>query len=904
MKPKKRKEQKQTARMVLRNHDHRDAIFDQKYHNMIYLNKSEKRDEQDHVIEEAYSGYAWIKFPYNSFMTFGPDHVIGWMDADRQFHYASNAGQGIGPNVYSPEADNAYYQFDDFIMRVHRGSNYNDNRGFPFRLFVSRDGVRWHEVQEWTYYNGTKVNWPLGSPGDSVLLSKDLFGVYGLVGLNYKYGDWKRCANNGVCFTRALGAENRYEVLDMFTFSLDDDFKLGVTHLQTTLFQSYSDTYRRTYIYDEDGTTVIGANYYSAEAFIEAVTETGIILKKDIRTATLYGVYDYGRHEDSASKTYNFFHITWDGLWTVKEIRPVESSVKPSYLFNSGLVNYLSDCRHEGTTVTVFLRTQQIEQYKHYVSVVVGYTANDGGHWDYYDLMFWVVNNQFSDTRVKAKVFYRNARFYVLIGSPNVHNSEVKMFTTTNGSSWSEVALPRWVDVPYTSKCGLNTNRNPAYEYLRLAIRPDETSDQDANLYDLYWYDPVKFRSGEINDRFNKFYICFYNAIFGAYFTNVYLATNSESFAWQWQRESTSDVNSIYDIAEEVMDYDYCAPPGGFEGETPDIDNNYIFYIWDATNQEYVLVDRHLSTYSHYTIVLVEELPEVGQIETLYGVPMDINKLNIYEYYIWNGDEFVDVQNLALYSGYTKVVVQSLPYTGALNVIYAVPLDYSAYTSNMYIWNPDLNMFEDLNTTTYDMTGKRYNTVNVRQLPATGRVGLIYISEQKYTPQIVTHEDNTYNYYQWDIINMEYRLVSPIINKAKFNIIEVTVLPPYDPSTHLDNSIWKIPKELDGHDTHDYYRSESELYNFLLSHFDRHAEFLNSKEQLPLVGVMNIYYVVKETPGQFSGKYSVYLWNTLTKDYYVHSQYDYFISDDPSDPKLVRFVDVVIDNVYDTVIGV
>ena len=39
MKPKKRKEQKQTARMVLRNHDHRDAIFDQKYHNMMNVLK-------------------------------------------------------------------------------------------------------------------------------------------------------------------------------------------------------------------------------------------------------------------------------------------------------------------------------------------------------------------------------------------------------------------------------------------------------------------------------------------------------------------------------------------------------------------------------------------------------------------------------------------------------------------------------------------------------------------------------------------------------------------------------------------------------------------------------------------------------------------------------------------------
>lgn len=902
MKPKKRKEQKQTARMVLRNHDHRDAIFDQKYHNMMYVVKLKRDAHGEPVVptQLEISDYVWTKFPYNAFMTLGPDHVVGWMDADRQFHYASNAGQGEW-NYYKPEADNAYYQFDDFIMRVYRGSNWSSQSGFPFRMHVSRDGVRWHEIREWTYYNGTRVNWPLGSPDDALLCSINLFGPY--YQNNYYIGKWKKCANNGVAFITNTNRPNMYTVLDLFTFSLDEDFKLGVTHLRTTVFQTYDDTYHESQIHE--GGEYIGTSFYCALAQIEATTSTGVILKKEIRTYTHY-IDGSSQHTDSASKTYTFYHITWDGLWTVKEIRPAQTSVEPKYVWAGGANTtfYLGDCRHGNTTTVAYLKVQQIEAQKHYVDIIFGLTANDGGHWEYYNPVFYVQNSQYANVDAKAIVFYRNARFYAFVGTPNVHNKEVQLFTTTNGSSWSEVALPRWVDVPYTSKCGLNTNRNPAYEYLRLAIRPDETSDQDANLYDLYWYDPVKFRSGEINERYNEFYICFYNALFGAYFTNVYLATNSEAFAWQWQRESTSDVNSIYDIAEEVMDYDYCAPPGGFEGETPDIDNSYIFYIWDATNQEYVLVDRHLSTYSHYVIVLVEELPEVGQIETLYGVPMDINKLNIYEYYIWNGDEFVDVQNLALYSGYTKVVVQSLPYTGALNVIYAVPLDYSAYTSNMYIWNPDLNMFEDLNTTTYDMTGKRYNTVNVRQLPATGRVGLIYISEQKYTPQIVTHEDNTYNYYQWDIINMEYRLVSPIINKAKFNIIEVTVLPPYDPSTHLDNSIWKIPKELDGHDTHDYYRSESELYDFLLSHFDRHAEFLNSKGQLPLVGVMNIYYVVKETPGQFSGKYSVYLWNTFTKDYYVHSQYDYFISDDPSDPKPVRFVDVVIDNIYDTVIGV
>lgn len=904
MKPKKRKEQKQTSRMVLRNHDHRDAIFDQKYHNMIFLNKSEKRDEKGHVIEEGYSDYAWIKFPYNAFLTLGPDHKIGWMDADRQFHYASNAGQGGGINTYSPERDNAYYYFDDFIMRVHRNSNYDRQIGFGYDLYVSRDGVRWYTVNAWTYFNGFKVNWPLGEPGDPILLSRYLFNSGSNPYNLYKLGEWKRCASNGVAFLSNPGASSStgpYTVCDLFTFSLDEKFNLGVTHVRATVFQNYYDKYHETDIYEEG--VLIGTSYYKAEAYIEAVTRTGVIIKKDIRTYTSY-IPGASSHTSTASKTYNFFHLTWEGGWSIKEVRPVDpGSTPPQYLYNYNAYAYLDDCRHGDTTVTVYVRSQQIESNKFYVSIMIGYTANNGDLWEYYEPIYYTITGQYTNIDAKAKVIYRNAKFYVFLATPNQDGAALKLYSSTNGYYWNEIALPRWLDIPYTDKCGLNTDRDPAYEYLRLAVKPLETSDQDANIYDLIWYDPVRFKNGEINDRFNEFYICFYNPIFAAYFTNEYLATNSEAFAWLWKRESTSDVNSIYDIGEEVMDYDYCAPPGGFEGEVPDIDNSRIFYVWDFTNLEFILVDRHLSTYANYQIVLVDELPPTGEANTLYGIPMDINKLNIYEYYIWNSNEFVSVQNLTLYSGYTKVVVQSLPYVGALNVIYAVPLDYSAYTSNMYIWNPDFEMFEDLNTTTYDMSDKRYNTVNVRQLPDVGRVGIIYISEQRYTPHSVTHEDNTYNYYQWDIIDMQYRLVSPIINQAKYNIIEVTELPPYDPSTHLNNSIWKIPKELDGHDTHDYYESESKLKEFLESHFDRHAEFLYSKDQLPLVGVMNIYYVVKETPGQFSGKYTVYLWNTLTKKYDVHSEYDYFISEDPEDPKPVRFVNIVFDNVFNTNTG-
>ena len=56
-----------------------------------------------------------------------------------------------------------------------------------------------------------------------------------------------------------------------------------------------------------------------------------------------------------------------------------------------------------------------------------------------------------------------------------------------------------------------------------------------------------------------------------------------------------------------------------------------------------------------------------------------------------------------------------------------------------------------------------------------------------------------------------------------------------------------------------------------------------------------IYYCVKESPGQYSGVYTVYLWDWMFKEYKQHSQYTYYISDDPDDPKEIRLIDVVKD---------
>ena len=904
MKPKQRKEQKQTSRMVLRNHDHRDCIFDKKYHNMMYVVKLKRDSHGEPVVPTEYeiAGYVWKKYPYNAFPTLGPDHPIGWMDADRQFHYANQGGTGSAA-YYTPEGDSNYFHFDDFIMRVHKNSNWSSQTGFGYDVYVTKDGFHWKRVTEWTYFQGTKVDWPVSDPDDPFLLNRELFNRNG----RFISGYSDNCASNGVALIRNLGAANRYVVLDLVTFSCNDNLEVGVTHVQTIIFQTSYDEQHQTTRRISD--TEYYIDRYQAYAEIIGNTASGVILKKDIRTITHHYVDGQLINADTTgSKTWNFYHITYEGTWYLKDIYIVPIA-DPTRSFYNTFIRYCSTCRQGNTLVSVHLTFEKLDNNRYFHYLQIETTHNEGATRTYFAPLAWTTNDGYGHVEAKALAFFRNGYFYCLVGSPHDDNSRCRLFKSLRGDSWSEIPLPKWIDVPYTSKCGLNTNRNPAYEKLRVAIDPMNTSNADCTLYDLYWYDCVKFRSGAIRNVSDEFYIVFYNALFGVYLENEYFAENSRAFAWQWARESTTDLNSIYDIAEEVLDTDYCAPAGGFEGEEPDIDLNYIFYVWDDTNQEFILVDRHLSTYDHYTIVFVQELPETGQPMILYGVPMAINNNQIYDYYIydtnqmWGNGEFVSVTDLTLYSNYTVVMVTSLPATGAANVIYAVPKDYTAYMTNMYIWNPEYEMFEDLNYTSYDMTGKRYNTVNVRRLPDVGRVGIIYISEEKYTPKSITHEDNTFNFYQFDVINMDYKLVSPVINRSKFNIIEVTSLPPFDPSSDYPHIVYKIPKELDGHDTHDYYESEAKLREFLEYHMYKHYQHLYSKDQLPLVGTPDIYYIVHETPGQYAGKYTVYLWNVLLRQYQVSATYDYFITDDPYDPKPVRIIDVLYDGMIDLVTG-
>ena len=57
MKPRQREPQKQTSRLFLRTKDHRDVIYQDKYHNAIWANTDEIDDE-----------LVWLKYPKNALL--------------------------------------------------------------------------------------------------------------------------------------------------------------------------------------------------------------------------------------------------------------------------------------------------------------------------------------------------------------------------------------------------------------------------------------------------------------------------------------------------------------------------------------------------------------------------------------------------------------------------------------------------------------------------------------------------------------------------------------------------------------------------------------------------------------------------------------------------------------------
>lgn len=194
MKPRQRNQQKQKARMLLRAKDHRDVIYQDKYHNAIWAKTEDIEDE-----------LVWVKYARQTMlMSYGGSQYqagsVGIMDADRQFAYGFSSGGGtIGvPWVFGLECGIT-------VHLIHGASQTH--------FWISEDGIVWQHIVKsyfspdatycyhfgedglcWFYHGATKYDesypYYLGFVFHTYIFSKDEeTGLWDVTLNNYSFTD-------------------------------------------------------------------------------------------------------------------------------------------------------------------------------------------------------------------------------------------------------------------------------------------------------------------------------------------------------------------------------------------------------------------------------------------------------------------------------------------------------------------------------------------------------------------------------------------------------------------------------------------------------------------------------------------------------------------------------------------
>jgi len=162
MKPRQREQQKQSSRMYLRKHDHRDVIYQDMYHNAMWCNTEDIDDE-----------LVWVKYPKHALLAYSNDK-LGWLDADRQFRY------GIG-GVFNTSYDRGIYRTDD--LAVAMGIN---------KVLITDDGIVWHDVSDQvigvTPTNGLDI-FRYGANGLIQIENHSAQGYYKVKGIEFTYDE-------------------------------------------------------------------------------------------------------------------------------------------------------------------------------------------------------------------------------------------------------------------------------------------------------------------------------------------------------------------------------------------------------------------------------------------------------------------------------------------------------------------------------------------------------------------------------------------------------------------------------------------------------------------------------------------------------------------------------------------
>ena len=490
----------------------------------------------------------------------------GWIDVDRQFCY--------GMNLDGQQRSGSFYRLrNNTVIYYGAYSGLGDDN-----CYAIEDGIIWHDIS-------SKITSfiPYGQP--TFYIGEDTMAY--LWGDDYWHG----------------GGDKKH--INWTRIYKDDEGEFQVE--------------QKSYTLDCDTSWI---NWYTPLYFVGTINDTAIVIKENV--------------DRNLNCQQWFFSI--DKTGHVEMISdPVPQITWMAYVSSGGdkFVSTQKAKRLFFATSSTFSH----DQYQHWSSQVVAWMSMDGGRTWTKEVLYGGdtlpdYNPQAGNNQNRIEMFQRDGEVFLLFGQASNKDGtgwhEVHLFSTLTGTSWSEIPLPKWVDLPVLNEYSGQGVSPASKDTLRIAIRPNETSGQDYNMFDLlefagvggtffmdYDHGNLMFKDGKLVDLLDEeFYMVIGSGSLHLYFDNRYMAESSKAFAW-----FTREYNSQLDGADYIQNGDYCVAynPVPFD---PSPYAFWDYYIYVEATQEYVKVARiTLPYYSEYYLVVVEYLPQVGANNVLYKVP-------------------------------------------------------------------------------------------------------------------------------------------------------------------------------------------------------------------------------------------------------------------------------------------
>lgn len=503
MKPKKREEQYQSSRMYLREHDHRDVIMNNKYHNAIYM----KKDGVDDVV--------WAKYPKRM--------VIGSYG-----NYFGNVDLEYGSGHYtqgkSGQRTSAEKKLDDCTIHINSYSKST--------VWLTEDGVVWKRVG----YNGgsSTANDSFPYVNNYDVLGKNTIGsvVFNSIDWNNKIYDLSvflikfiKDEETGEWTTKAISKTTRYNFREvtgknMYPGNIPLVGRYGDDCIfinQMTLV-GYSDTPNISYVWrmDSEGnidriaTLPISTKYDAGGSRISAQSRYASNSSNTVSVHTFWGIF--GKNWDWYQPM--VVYTTTDGglTWTDFELQRIHNT------------NY-SQLSAAEIKVDLFYRAGKFHvYYADFGNVIHHWSSSNGTSWQEESLGNYV------DIKLEGG-FGSN-----IVQEPNYEYIRVKF----NPSS------------EYNSDTYPNVEFRNAINYINSGAMRVNFDEGNYNML---------FKDGKQSSISKENYLCCSLSGYFIYFDDCDLQSSSNSFALQFKGYNATNG------AETIQAGDYCVGESIVEGE-------------------------------------------------------------------------------------------------------------------------------------------------------------------------------------------------------------------------------------------------------------------------------------------------------------------------------------------------